>query len=184
MALHAASAACVEPSSESSSEKNKNEKNENFQGPLQPQAPSRAMTSQAMSAACVEPCGRSAARAKTAMDPPGSLSGRPPHRTNHGGVHRLKRQYPPVGNTSVSGSSATPRTTAGSRTRSILQESPGGSAGNPGRSRVRRHAPTVAFELLRWHHEQRCPRSPSGSGRAEDRQAARSRPPGVSAHTE
>jgi hypothetical protein len=181
MAPHAALAACVEPSSESSSEKNKNE---NFQGPLQPQAPSRAMTSQAMSAACVEPCGRSAARAKTAMESPGSLSGRPPQRTNHGGVHKLKQQYPPVGNTSVSGSSATPRTTAGSRTRSILQESPGGSAGNPGRSRASRHALTVAFELLRWHHGYRCPRSPSGSGRAEDRQAARSRPPGVSAHTE
>jgi hypothetical protein len=59
MAPHAASAACVEPSSESSSEKNKNE---NSQGQLQPQSPSRAMTSHAMSAACADPTEMSSSR--------------------------------------------------------------------------------------------------------------------------
>ena len=158
MAPRAASAACVQPSRK----KYENKKNENLQGRLLWQNPSRAMTPHAMSDAFVSPW----------------------QSHLHGGALG-KRPCPSGKTTAVAGTYAvqigTP-TTRGSKksglaSKGFLQESTRGSAGNPGRSRVRRHALTVAFELLRWHHAQRCPCSPSWSARIRLRQEVRAHPP-------
>ena len=87
MAPQATSVACVHPSSnlqdeKTDTEENKKNDNENLQGRLLRQNPSRAMTPQATSAACVNPWYRTAVRAETAVEPPGSLRGRPPQRRN------------------------------------------------------------------------------------------------------
>ena len=129
MAPQATSVACVHPSSalqdeKTDTEKDKKTDNENLQGRLLRQNPSRAMAPQATSAACVNPW-RGGARWSMRALPPGDC------------VH-----------------TAAPETTRGSRLpgdagTSFLQKSSGGSAGNPGCSRARRRAPTVAFELLR-----------------------------------
>ena len=128
-----------------------------------------AMTSQATSAARVDPWHRTAARAETAVEPPGSLRGRPPQRQNRGGVLKLTHESPLRRPTSVAGSyaakiasasanTATSRTTRGSSSWSSLRERTGGSAGKPGCLRARRRASIVAFELLRImeHLVQRC----------------------------
>ena len=138
MAPHAASAACVEPSSERSSEKNKNE---NFQGQLQPQTPSRAMTSQAMSAACVDPCEKSTAVA-------GSYATK---------IATARRQPKPSGKTS------------GKQLR-LPDKEFRGIGGEAWNSRACRHALTVAFELLRQRQPKRRPCTPSWSGRASSRE--------------
>jgi len=138
MAPQATSVACVHPSialqnEKTDTEKDKKNDNENLQGRLLRQNPSRAMTPQATSAACVSPW-RS-------------------HR--HGGA-RGKRPCPSGKTTAVAGTYAVQigsPTTGRSKTTgtasSFLQESTRGSAGKPGCSRACRHAPTVAFELLR-----------------------------------
>ena len=157
MAPRAASAACVQPSRK----KYENKKNENLQGRLPRQNPSRAMTPHAMSDACVSPW----------------------QSYLHGGA-RGKRPCPSGKTTAVAGTYAVQigsPTTGGSKTagtaNSFLQKSTRGSAGKPGCLRVRRHALTVAFELLRWHHAQRCPCPPSWSGHAYLRQEVRAHPP-------
>ena len=138
MAPQATSVACVHlPSSfqdkKEETEEAKNNENKDFQGRLPQQNPSRAMTPQATSAACVSPW-RS-------------------HR--HGGA-RGKKPCPSGKTTAVAGTYAVQigsPTTGGSKTtgtaNSFLQKSTRGSAGKPGCSRACRHAPTVAFELLR-----------------------------------
>ena len=149
MAPQATSVACVHPSStlqDKKNEENSNE-NENLQGRLPRQSPSRAMTPQATSAACVSPWHRSNVRTKTVLGSPDSLSGRP---RAQGGARWSMRALPPgdcvsrTAPTTTRGSSLT-----GDASNSFLQKSSGGSAGNPGCSRARRRAHTVAFELLR-----------------------------------
>ena len=126
MAPQATSVACVHPSNTLQDKKNEehSNENENFQGRLLRQSPSRAMAPQATSAACVNPW--------------------------HGGARWSMRALPPGDCVHT----AAPETTRGSSLpgnagNSFLQKSSGGSAGNPGCSRARRRAPTVAFELLR-----------------------------------
>ena len=152
MAPQATSVACVHPSSsfqdkKGETEEDKKNENENFQGRLLRQNPSRAMTPQATSAACVNPWQGSDARPKAVLESPDSLLGRPRAR---GGARRHKRVQPP----GSCASRTAPTTTRGSSlpgaaSNSFLQKSSGGSAGNPGCSRARRRAPTVAFDLFR-----------------------------------
>ena len=157
MAPRAASAACVEPSRK----KYENKKKENLQGRLLRRNPSRAMTPHAMSDACVSPW----------------------QSYLHGGA-RGERPCPSGKTTAVAGTYAvqigSPTTreskTSGLANDSFLQESTRGSAGKPGCLRVRRDALTVAFEVLRLHHAQRCPCSPSGRARTRLIQEARAHP--------
>jgi hypothetical protein len=126
MAPQATSVACVHPSStlqDKKNEENSNE-NENLQGRLLRQSPSRAMAPQATSAACVSPW--------------------------HGGARWSMRALPPGDCVHTAAPETTRRgSLPGHAGSSLLQKSSGGSAGNPGCSRARRRAPTVAFELLR-----------------------------------
>ena len=190
MAPQATSVACVHPSNalqdeKTDTEENKKNDNENLQGRLLRQNPSRAMTPQATSAACVSPWQGPSARPGTVLDSPDDLPGRPWQRHEHAGALG-RRQCPSGETTAVAGTYAAKialaPTTRGSRTtgtvsNSFFQESTRGSSGKLGCSRVRRHALTVAFELLRWHHTQRCPCPPSWSGHACRRQEVRAHPP-------
>ena len=117
---------------------------------------SRATTPQATSAACVTPWQRSDARPGTVLDAPDSLPGRPRAQE---GARGHRREQPPGSCASRTAPTTTKgRSLPGAASNSFLQKSSGGSAGNPGCSRARRHAPTVAFELLRLlgHLVQRC----------------------------
>ena len=80
MAPQATSVACVEPSSSTDDQKEKDKENKNFQGRLLLRNPSRAMTSQATSAAYVNPWQPSMAGPGTVLDSPNGLPGRPQQR--------------------------------------------------------------------------------------------------------
>jgi len=140
MTPHVALAACVSPSRNKG---NEDKKNENLQGRLLRRIPSRAMTSQTMSAACVYPWRRSAARPGTVLDSPDSIPGRPQQQRPRGGALREKCEHPP----GDSGTETAPATTR------KQQQLPGrklrGAGGETWSLRARRHATTVAFELLR-----------------------------------
>ncbi len=185
MAPQATSVACVHPSGRLQDENEKgkvytNNENGNLQGRLPRQILSRAMTPQTTSAACVSPWQSSDARPATVLGSPDGLPGRPRAR---GGARGHRREQPP----GSCGNNAALTTTRGSgppgvASNGLLKKSSGGSAGDPGSSRVRRHASTVAFELLRWHRAQRCPCSPSWSARPAQTRSSRTAS-GVSACT-
>ena len=168
MAPRAASAACVQPPRKKYENKeSEDKKNENLQGRLLRRNPSRAMAPHTMSGACVNPWPR----------------------RKHGGVTG-EQPHPPSETTAVAGTYAaqigSPTTrrskTPGLAGNSFFQESSRGQAGKPGCLRVRRHALTVAFELLRWHRAQRCPCSQFWSARTSQTRSSRT-PSGVSACT-